>query len=143
MSYDYSERKTVVLLSSKIDMPTALNVVGHLSLAIGAHAKPGLMGRRLLVDGSGVSHRGISKYPVILLKTRPSKLRDALSAARKEKSLTVLDYPAEMLSTGHDDELADALLRIPETELQYLGVAVHGPSNSINDIFGGFSLWRE
>lgn len=140
--YSYDERKTVVLLSSSIDMPTALNVVGHLTLAIGADRSEEIMGRAQLPDASGTPHHGISRYPVIVLKGRAGKVRKAVEAARSAGDLVIVDYPEEMLHTGHDDELATALEHRQEADLNYLGVAAYGPAEKINEIFGRFTLWR-
>jgi hypothetical protein len=142
MSYAYDEHKTVVLLSSSIDMPTALNVVGHLTLAIGADRSDEIMGRALLPDATGINHHGISRYPVIILKGRAAKVRKAVEEARSAGDLVVVDYPEEMLHTSHDDELASALAGRQEEVLNYLGVAAYGSTEKINAIFGRFTLWR-
>ena len=52
------------------------------------------------------------------------------------------DYPEQMLITGHDDELADALSSIEETDINYLGAILYGESDLINQLTGKFSLWR-
>lgn len=139
--YDYRERKTVILLASNNEAPTNLNIVGHLSLAIGAWGDD-MMGRPELIDGSGIVHRGISRYPVILLKGRMSKVRNAIQLCR-DSQLLHIEYPREMLTTGHDDELASELAARDESMLEYLGVAAHGATSDVDAIFGRFTLWRE
>lgn len=52
------------------------------------------------------------------------------------------DYPEEMLSTGHDDELAESLASIKEDELDYLGAVLYGKAELITQLTGKFSLWR-
>jgi hypothetical protein len=135
----YGSRKTIVLLSSRIDAVTALNVTGHLCLAIGANAYPAILGRRRLVDGSGGVHLGISKFPIIVLAGRPSKIEASLAAAHGRPELLVADYPRQMLDTGSDEDLAVALG--DAHDLEYLGIAVYGPTGVLDDVFGRFSLW--
>jgi hypothetical protein len=74
--------------------------------------------------------------------SRPQKVRNALQATRNVAGLIVVDYPRQMLETGHDDELAATLATAPENELDYLGVAAHGLSQVLDGIFGRFSLWQ-
>ena len=54
----------------------------------------------------------------------------------------VADYPKEMLTTGHDDELAAKVKKIQESEIEYLGAIFYGPSSEVDKITGRFSLWR-
>lgn len=140
--YNYRSRKTVVLLSSKIQPAVALNVVGHLCIAIGAYSSDGLMGQRRITDASDVEHSGISRYPVIVLKTRPVKLRKALNAARETNTLFVADYPSAMLDTAHDNELVAAIEATAEPDFEYFGLAATGPAEDMDRIFGEHSLWR-
>ena len=37
MDYDYKEKKMVAVLSSKISPDVAINVIGHLSVSVGAY----------------------------------------------------------------------------------------------------------
>lgn len=141
MTYDYRLKKTVIVLASTLAPGVAANVIGHLALALGHAFDPNDMGKNPLVDGAGVEHRGISKYPVIITKVKPGKLRAMLEQARLEPGLLIVDYPEEMLHTGHDDELEKALLGRPEPELVYLGVAMHGDYPTIDHLTGRFTLW--
>lgn len=141
MSYDYREKKTVIVLNSKLDVGVALNVVGHLSLSLGHYATDH-MGREFLIDGSGEKHRGISKYPVIITKVKGEKLKKSLIQAKELNNILVIDYPEAMYETGHDDELAEALSKQKKDEINYYGFIMYGNADDINSISGKFSLWR-
>lgn len=141
--YNYRELKTVAVLSSKIPTSIALNVLGHLGLSIGTEARREDFGQHPIIDGSGIPHHGISKYPFIITRVKPSSIRKAIAQARLEPALTLCDYPKEMLETGHDDELVAALGAKQESELEYLGMVVFGPSALVDEITGRFSLWRD
>jgi hypothetical protein len=132
--------KTVVLISSKLDKPTALNVVGHLALALGAAHGSQLVVTAAYRDLSGVDHRGVSAFPFVTLHTRPNKLRTAIAAARADQHLVTVDYPREVLTTGTDGELRHAIETAEEGDLEYLGVIAHGPRESVDAIFSSFSL---
>lgn len=142
MNYNYKEKKVTVVLASNLEAGVALNVLGHLTLAIGKYSEPEIMGRPKLVDKSGIEHLGISKYPVIVTKVKPGRLRRAIQEAREKQDILVADYPKEMLTTGHDDELAEAISAIPEDEMEYLGAVFYGDATQIDEVAGRFMLWR-
>ena len=142
-TYNYRAFKTVAVLSSKIPASIALNVLGHLGLAIGTEVRSEHLGRHPITDGSGVEHHGISKYPFIITRVKPSSIRKAIAQARLQPSLMLCDYPKEMLETGHDDELVAALESKLEPSLEYLGMVIFGPAKLVDEITGRFSLWRD
>lgn len=142
ITYDYKEKKIVAVLSSEISVQVAMNVIGHLSISIGAFAEKSLMGRMHLVDKSGIKHLGISKYPFIITRTNPKKLQKVIIEARTYDNILFSDFPNQMLITEHDDELATTLKNANESDLEYLGAVFYGPSEDINRITSKFSLWK-
>jgi hypothetical protein len=143
MAYDYKLKKIVAVLAANIEVGIALNVIGHLAISIGAHSDEDIMGRARLVDASGVLHVGISKYPVIVTKVKPGRLRRLIEEARQHSDkILMVDYPEQMLTTGHDDELANTLSDAKEDEINYLGAMLYGQSEIINELTGKFTLWR-
>jgi len=143
MTYDYKEKKTVAVLAANLEPGVALNVVGHLAISLGAYAEKDLMGRSKLVDASGVSHVGISKYPVIITKVKAGRVRQLIHEAKQHPNdILIIDYPEQMLTTGHDDELAEAISTTKEEEINYFGAILYGKSELINTLTGKFSLWR-
>lgn len=141
MSYDYREKKIVIVLNAKLEMGVALNVAAHLSTALGFHATDH-MGRSILTDASGNEHLGISKYPIIITKVKAGKLKSSLVEAKKIDELLVVDYPSVMYTTGHDDELAQEIYKQTEEEMEYFGYILFGKSDTVDSISGKFSLWK-
>jgi hypothetical protein len=139
--YDYRARKIIIALAASLSPGEAVNIVGHLAVAAGAYVDDDLMGRRWLLDASGVQHTGISRYPVIVTKVKQNRLRRLLEDARKLKDLFIADYPEQMLSTGHDDELARELAAVSESDINYLGVLLCGGSAAVGELTGRFTLW--
>lgn len=142
MEYNYRGRKTVVVLASNLEVGVALNVVGHLCISAGHSFTEELMGRGYYEDQSGRKHKGISRYPIIITKVKPSRLRRLLDETDNFSELLVIDYPREMFETGHDDELADAIRATLHEKMDYLGVLIHGKSETVDSLTGKFMLWR-
>jgi hypothetical protein len=141
-SDDMSDLKIVTVLSSDLDAGTALNVVGHLGVCLGAFADGRLMGRPTLLDASDVAHRGVAQHPFIVLKAKPGHVRKTVELARDEPDLFLADYPRPMLTTADDDELYAELLTAEEADLDYLGCLLYGPADVIDPLCRRFSLWR-
>lgn len=141
MDYDYNEKKFVIVLGSKLEIGEAFNVVGHLCISAGYYAEDH-MGRSELIDGSGGKHKGISKYPVIITKVKPSKIRAYIEKAKLTEGLLVIDYPSNMYITGHDDDLAESLEGTTEENIDYWGFLIFGNRNIVDEITGKFSLWK-
>ena len=139
---DLPDLKVVVVLAGDLDAGTAVNVVGHMGVCLGAFTDGRLMGRATLLDASGVSHRGVAQHPFIVLKAKPSHVRKTIELAREEPDLFLADYPREMLTTADDDELHAALLEAQEPDLEYLGCLLYGPADVIDPLCRRFSLWR-
>lgn len=142
VTYNYREMKIVAVLSENISVQVALNVIGHLSISIGAYAPNTMMGRPYLVDKSGTKHLGISKYPYIITRANPRKIRKAICEARTSEDVLFADFPKQMLVTGHDDELDLAIKDSAEEDIEYFGAVFYGPSDAVSKITGKFSLWK-
>jgi len=141
MEYNYKEKKFVIVLSSNLEVGVAFNVVSHLSISAGNYAV-NHMGREQLIDASGKYHMGISKYPVIITKIKPSKIKPYLEMAKENKELLVIDYPSNMYYTGHDDELADSIANTADDKMEYYGFMLFGKSEDVDAISGKFTLWK-
>ena len=141
MTYEYKDRKIVCIVSDDLETWQAMNVIGHLAVALGANKDENLMGRKILTDASGVDHRGIARYGFIIKKGNPESIREALRESRENKNIISLDFPREMLETSHDDELSDWVSKKQEVDFEYLGVMFYGPSTDINPLTKTFPLW--
>jgi hypothetical protein len=142
MSYDYAEKKTVIVLADSLAAGQALNVAGHLSISAGAWAPRDLMGRPSLTDADGGGHAGISRYPVIVTQGTARRIGMTRQEALGMSGVFVADFPECMLATGHDDELAARLAEQKSENLTYLGVLVFGPVELVSRLTRRFSLWK-
>lgn len=142
MTYEYKDRKIVCIVSGNLETWQAMNVIGHLSVSLGANKDENLMGREILTDASGVDHRGIARYGFIIKKGNPASIREVLRASRENKNIIAIDFPREMLETSHDDELSYCISKMKEKDLEYLGVIFYGPVAEINALTKKFSLWN-
>ncbi len=141
MSYEYRERKIVCVVSDALLRWQAMNVVGHLAVSLGANKDAHLTGREVLVDASGVRHKGIARYGFIIKQGDSTRIRAVLERGRESESVAVFDFPREMLDTSHDDELHEAIAGKQESDLKYLGVLFYGLSADVDALTKEFGLW--
>ena len=75
---NYEDKKIVGIIASNVEPSVALNVIGHLSVAIGKYSDKEIMGQPIITDKTGVKHLGISKFPFIITKVKAGKLKNAI-----------------------------------------------------------------
>lgn len=139
---NYEDKKIVGIIATNVEASVALNVIGHLAVAVGKNADEEIMGKRVLTDASGDTHLGISKFPFIITKVKASKLKNAIEEAKKNPKLLVADYPREMLETRTDEELVQAVSLKNKDNIEYMGAVIYGDTEEVNKITGKFQLWR-
>ncbi len=139
---NYEDKKIVAVVATNIDIPTTLNVIGHLAVSIGKYSDENIMGRPVLKDKSGIPHLGISQFPFIVTKVRQGKLKNAIDKAKENPNLLVADYPKDMLDTRTDDELSESIGSKENDQLEYYGAIIYGNTKDVNEITGKFQLWK-
>lgn len=139
---NYEDKKIVGIVASNVEPAVALNVIGHLAISIGKYSDAEIMGKKIIVDKSGIEHLGISQFPFIITKVKSGKLRTAIEMAKNNPNLLVADYPKDMLDTRTDDELVDSISSKENEKLEYLGAVIYGNTADVNEITGKFQLWR-
>ena len=139
MTYNYKFKKIVAVISDDLEPWQAMNVLGHLSIALGANKDDNLMGRDVLTDQEGGAHIGIPRFGFVVKKGKLDDICTVVKEARKQHEVIAIDFPREMLDTRHDDELAESM-RV-KSEFEYLGILVYGPTKLLNDMTKEFELW--
>ena len=139
---NYEDKKIVGIIASNVEPAVALNVIGHLAISIGKYSDTEIMGQPTIVDKSGRSHLGISKFPFIITKVKAGKLRTAIDTAKNNPNLLVADYPRDMLDTRTDNELVESISSKENDKLEYLGAVIYGNTKDVDEITGKFQLWR-
>lgn len=139
---NYEDKKIVGIIATNVDASVALNVIGHLAIAIGKYSDSEIMGKPMITDKSNINHLGISQFPFIVTKVKAGKLRTAIDKAKANPNLLVADYPKNMLDTRTDDELVASISNKKNEQLEYLGAIIYGNTADVNEITGKFQLWK-
>lgn len=139
---NYEDKKIVGIIATNVNPSVALNVIGHLSISIGKYSGNEIMGKSIIEDKSNIKHLGISRFPFIITKVKPGKLKNAIDKAKNNPNLLVADYPKDMLETRTDDELISSISKKENDKLEYMGAIIYGDTKDVDEITGKFQLWR-
>lgn len=141
MAYNYQEKKITAVISDKLSQGLAMNALGHLAFSAGRYADQSWMGKETIHDADGQEHKGISKYPFIVLKGSEEEIKNIIKKAKEEK-IFVVDYTQEMFDTGHDEELVEALSKAKELKLQYHAAVLVGNAEKIKMLTKHLKLYK-
>ena len=76
------------------------------------------------------------RQPVLVLAGTGELLRAARTRAL-DRGLTPAVFTAELFSTPGDEQNRAAVRAVPGTELDLVGLAVHGPRNAVDKVVKG------
>lgn len=133
-------KKLVAVISEKLETGTAMNVVAHMSLGLGAILGADEAMLCDYADASGVSHPAISAYPFIILKSRPSKMREAIDLA-KEQGITTIDF-VNTMTIGTYREQLERTKATATQDLELYGAVFYGEIDRVKELTRKFSLYR-
>ncbi len=135
--------KLVVVLKKGLEVGPALNAVAHMAACLGAQADTDTRARMSFLEyrdkGGGV-HPVSGLSLVVLAAKNSNQIRTARAAALEARVLTV-DFTQSMTGDTSVEQM-QRTSEIPETELDYWGLAMFGASQVLNPITKKFSLWR-
>ena len=133
-------KKLVAVISDKLEAGTAMNALAHMALGLGT-----LLGSDEALmcdykDATGVSHPAISAYPFIILKGRPSKIREAIEIS-KLQDIRIVDF-INTMTVGSYTEQLERTKSTPHQDLEFYGAVFYGETAAVSEITKKFSLFR-
>ena len=137
----YKEVRTVVY-DEELRIGIITNTAAVMGITLGK-AMPEVVGEDVR-DESGHTHLGIIEFPVPILRGSPESIK-ALREKLYEpdfQALTVVDFSDLAQSCKTYDEFIGRMAQMPESTLQYFGVAVRGAKKKVNKLTGSLPLLR-
>jgi hypothetical protein len=126
--------KIAVLVREDLLPWQELNVTAFLAGAVAA-AVPELIGRPY-EDGDGTRYLATFRQPVLVL-TGPGDLLARVRSRAVERGLPTSLFTADLFATGSDDDNRAAVRAVRGTDLDLVGIAVHGPRNAVDKVTKG------
>jgi hypothetical protein len=130
------DTKIAVLVRDDLETWQRLNVTAF--LASGIAANPELLGEPY-ADADDTLYLPMLRQPVLVFEGSKEVLAAAHERAVR-RGLPTAVYTAEMFHTGHDEANRAAVRAVPQSQLDLVGIAVHGPRNAVDKIVKGAVL---
>jgi hypothetical protein len=131
------DTKISVVLRDDLLTWQRLNVTAFLISGIAA-AVPELIGEPY-EDADGTPYLAMFRQPVVVL----SGSKELLTAAHTRvlaRGLPRSIYTSDLFATNNDRDNRAAVRAVPQTALDLVGLATHGPRNAVDKIFKGAQM---
>lgn len=128
------DTKISILLRDDLESWQRLNVCAFLASGVAA-ANPELIGEPYQ-DADGTAYLAMFRQPVLVLAGDKNLLTTAHQRALS-RGLALSLFTADLFATGHDRSNRAAVRAVPTSELDLVGIAVHGPRNAVDKVFKG------
>jgi hypothetical protein len=90
-------------------------------------------------DGSGNTYLELFCQPVVVYSAGGETLRQAHRRALA-RDMPMAVYTMDMFATGNDDDNRAVVRVVAAADLDFAGLALHGPRNAVDKVFKGVTL---
>ena len=141
---DLQNEKCVMVIDETLPLGIIANTAAIMGITLGKQM-PEVVGANV-ADQSGNQHLGIIEFPVPILKGTPELIKEIREKLYQPEfqDLAVVD------AVGKDnhvfcktyDEFIEKMAGVPESTLQYFGLAICGAKKKVNKLTGSMPLLR-
>ena len=139
---DVQNEKCVMVIDEHLPLGVIANAAAIMGITLGKKL-PEMVGADV-TDQSGNEHLGIIKFPIPILKGSPEMIKQIRERLFQPdfQDLTVVDFSDLAQGCKTYGEFAEKMERMPESGLQYFGLAVCGAKKKVNKLTGSIPLLR-
>jgi hypothetical protein len=131
--------RCVIVIDESLPAGLAANAAAMVAVTVGATVD-GLPGADL-VDADGNVHPGLVAAGIPILAASRAELSD-LRPRAVAAGVGVVDFPAFGQQTTDYGAVIERVGATPASELEYLGIALHGPGRAFRRLTGSLRLLR-
>ncbi len=139
---DLENEKCVIVIDETLPLGIIANTAAILGITLGRQM-PQVVGADV-ADQSGNVHLGIIEFPVPVLRGTAESIKQIREKLYQPdySGLTVVDFSDLAQGCKTYEEFIDKMSGVPESELQYFGVAIYGEKKKVNKLTGSLPLLR-
>lgn len=131
--------KIVIVIDKDLPPGLAANAAAALAFSV-SPSLPFCIGEEVL-DGSGISHPGITNVPLPILAAAASGLPELRERARDTKSAACVDFSDVAQQAKNYTDYAQRLLAAKAEDLRYLGLCIYGEDAAVRSLTGNLPLF--
>ena len=131
------DTKVAIAVRGDLDTWQKLNVTAFLASGIAASVD-GIMGKPY-EDASGNTYLELFRQPVLVYSADGPTLTQVHQRALT-RGMPMAVYTMDMFTTGNDDDNRAVVRPVAAADLQFAGLALHGPRNAVDKVFKGVTL---
>ena len=139
---DLQNEKCVMVIDESLPLGIIANTAAILGITLGRQM-PEVVGADV-TDQSGHVHLGIIEFPVPILRWTTESIKEMREKLYQPDyaDLTVVDFSDLAQGCKTYEEFIEKMSGVPESELQYFGVAICGEKKKVNKLTGSLPLLR-
>lgn len=139
---DLQNEKCVMVIDENLPLGLIANTAAIMGITMGKEM-PEVVGANV-TDQSGNRHLGIIEFPVPILKGSPEGIKEIREKLYQPEfqDLSVVDFSDLAQGCKTYEEFIKKMAAVPESSLQYFGVAICGPKKKVNKLTGSMPLLR-
>lgn len=139
---DLQNEKCVMVIDEHLPLGIITNTAAIMGITLGKKM-PDVVGVDVY-DNTGKEHLGIIEFPVPILKGNIESIKSIREKLYEPEysDLTVVDFSDLAQSCKTYDEFIEKMKNVPETELNYFGIAICGAKKQVNMLTGSMPLLR-
>ena len=139
---DLQNEKCVMVIDESLPLGIIANTAAILGITLGRQM-PEVVGADV-TDQSGHVQLGIIEFPVPILRGTTESIKEMREKLYQPDyaDLTVVDFSDLAQGCKTYEEFIEKMSGVPESELQYFGVAICGEKKKVNKLTGSLPLLR-
>lgn len=139
---DLQNEKCVMVIDENLPLGIIANTAAIMGITLGKQM-PEVVGADV-IDQTGNQHLGIIEFPVPILKGTPELIKEIREKLYQSEfqDLAVVDFSDLAQGCKTYDEFIGKMAGVPESSLQYFGLAICGAKKKVNKLTGSMPLLR-
>lgn len=141
-NFDPQTHKCVLIIDNTLPYGIIANAASVLSITLGAKIKDLIS--QDIIDKDGVTHLGITQFPIPILGTTKEHIKEIREKMllENQSELVFVDFSDLAQQSKTYDEYTDKLQTIETQQINYLGIGICTKKKVINKATGNLSLIR-